>query len=51
MGVDHVTDRIDSQKKVIGSDGNTKRIDAFILETKVLIEQKSLNIDLDVENV
>lgn len=46
MGVDHVTDRIDFQKKVIGSDGNTKRIDAFIPETKVLIEQKSLNIDL-----
>lgn len=46
MGVDHVTDRIDFQKKVIGPDGNTKRIDAYIPETRVLIEQKSLNIDL-----
>ena len=46
MGVDHVTDRIDFQKKVVGADGNTKRIDAYIPETRVLIEQKSLNIDL-----
>ena len=46
MGVDHVTDRIDFQKKVIGPNGNTKRIDAYIPETRVLIEQKSLNIDL-----
>jgi len=46
MGVDHVTDRIDFQKKVVGPDGNTKRIDAYIPETRVLIEQKSLGIDL-----
>lgn len=46
MGVDHVTDRIEFQKKVVGPDGNTKRIDAYIPETRVLIEQKSLNIDL-----
>ena len=46
MGVDHVTDRIEFQKKVIGPDGNTKRIDAYIPETRVIIEQKSLNIDL-----
>jgi len=46
MGVDHVTDRIEFQKKVVGPDGNTKRIDAYIPETHVLIEQKSLNIDL-----
>jgi hypothetical protein len=46
MGVDHVTDRIEFQKKVVGPDGNTKRIDAYISETHVLIEQKSLNIDL-----
>ena len=46
MGMDHVTDRIDFQKKVVGPDGNTKRIDAYIPETRVLIEQKSLNIDL-----
>lgn len=46
MGVDRVTDRIVFQKKVVGPDGNTKRIDAYIPETRVLIEQKSLNIDL-----
>lgn len=46
LGIDHVTDRIEFQKKVVGSDGNTKRIDAYIPETRVLIEQKSLNIDL-----
>lgn len=42
-----VTDRIDFQKKVIGPDGNTKRIDAYIPETSVIIEQKSLGIPLD----
>ena len=42
-----VTDRIDFQKKVIGFDGNTKRIDLYIPETNVLIEQKSLGIPLD----
>ena len=46
LGVDNATDRIDFQKKVIGPDGNTKKIDAYIPETRVLIEQKSLNIDL-----
>lgn len=46
MGVDRVTDRIEFQKKVVGPDGNTKRIDAYIPETRVLIEQKSLGIDL-----
>ncbi len=46
MGVDHVTDRIGFQKKIIGPDGNIKRIVAFALETKVLIKQKSLSIDL-----
>ncbi len=42
-----VTSRIEFQKKVIGPDGNTKRIDAYIPETHVLIEQKSLPIQLD----
>ncbi|MBP3784456.1 MAG: methylase [Butyrivibrio sp.] len=46
LEVDNVTDRIEFQKKVIGPDGNTKRIDAYIPETRVLIEQKSLKIDL-----
>jgi len=47
MGIDHVTDRVDFEKKVIGPDGNTKRIDVYIAETHVLIEQKSLGIPLD----
>ena len=47
LGVENVTDRVDFEKKVIGPDGNTKRIDAYIPETHVLIEQKSLGIALD----
>ncbi|MDO4805505.1 MAG: methylase, partial [Lachnospiraceae bacterium] len=47
LGVENVTDRVAFEKKVIGSDGNTKRIDAYIPETNVLIEQKSLGIPLD----
>ena len=47
LGVERVTDRVDFEKKVIGPDGNTKRIDAYIPETHVLIEQKSLGIALD----
>lgn len=46
LGVDDATDRMEFQKKVIGPDGNTKRIDVYIPETKVIIEQKSLKIDL-----
>lgn len=42
-----VTDRLSFQKKVTGRDGNTKRIDVYIPETKVIIEQKSLNVALD----
>lgn len=47
LGQDKVTDRLDFEKKVLGSDGNTKRIDIYIPETHVLIEQKSLGIALD----
>ena len=47
LGVDHVTDRIVFQKKVSEKAKKTKRIDAYIPETRVLIEQKSLNIALD----
>ena len=47
MGIDRVTDRVDFEKKVVGEDGNTKRIDVYIPETRVLIEQKSLGIALD----
>jgi hypothetical protein len=46
LGVENTTDHIDFQKKVI-VDGNTKRIDAYIPETKVIIEQKSIGIPLD----
>ena len=46
LGVDHPTDRIEFQKTVI-VDGKTKFIDAYIPETKVLIEQKSSDIPLD----
>ena len=46
LGMSSVTDHIDFQKKVI-VDGNTKRIDAYLPDTKVLIEQKSLGIKLD----
>lgn len=47
LGVENVTQRVDFEKKVIGGDGNTKRIDVYIPETHVLIEQKSLGIPLD----
>lgn len=46
MGAEDATDRIKFQKKVI-VDGNTKRIDAYIPETKIIIEQKSFGIALD----
>jgi hypothetical protein len=46
LGVTNVTDYIEFQKKVI-VEGNTKRIDAYITETRVIIEQKSLGIPLD----
>ena len=47
LGVEHATERVNFEKKVIGPDGNTKRIDVYIPETHVLIEQKSLGIALD----
>ena len=46
LGVEHVTERVDFEKKVIGPDGNTKRIDVYIPETHELIEQKSLGIPI-----
>lgn len=46
MGVDHVTDRIVFQKEIIQPSGYKGWIDAYIPETRVLIEQKSLGIDL-----
>lgn len=47
LGMDNVTKRVEFEKKVIGGDGNTKRIDAYVPETHVVIEQKSLGIPLD----
>lgn len=47
FGQEYVTDRLQFQKKVVGADGNVKRIDVYIPETKTLIEQKSLGIALD----
>ena len=46
LGVEKVTDRVDFEKKVLDK-GSTRRIDVYIPETHVLIEQKSLGIPLD----
>ena len=46
LDVQDATDRIDFQKRVI-VESNTKKIDAYIPETKVLIEQKSKTKRLD----
>lgn len=48
LGISDATDRIEFQKKVI-VDGHTKRIDGYIPETRIMIEQKSLGIALDKE--
>ena len=47
LGVDHVTDRLEFEKKVVSPTGTINRIDIYIPETNVLIEQKSLGIPLD----
>ena len=46
LGMDHVTDHVEFEKKVY-VDGNKKRIDAYLPETQVIIEQKSLGKALD----
>lgn len=46
LGMDHVADAIAFEKEVV-IDGQTKFIDGYIAETKVLIEQKSLGKDLN----
>jgi len=46
FGMNSVTQRVEFEKKVAG-DKSTKRIDVYIPETHVLIEQKSLGIALD----
>lgn len=47
MGVSDVTKRVEFEKKLVGSKGSTERIDVYIPETRVIIEQKSLGIQLD----
>ncbi|MBO4396450.1 MAG: class I SAM-dependent DNA methyltransferase [Eubacterium sp.] len=46
LGMEDVTGRIEFEKEV-RVDGQTKFIDAYLPRTRVLIEQKSLKIDLD----
>ncbi len=46
LGMVNVTERLNFEKKVV-IDGNTKRIDVYIPETRVIIEQKSLGKALD----
>lgn len=46
LGMDHVIEHLNFEKKVI-VEGNTKRIDAYIPETHVIVEQKSLGKALD----
>ena len=47
MGVPRIHHEIDYQKRVTIPHHGTKRIDAYIPQAKVLIEQKSNSIDLD----
>ena len=46
LGVPNATDYLNFEKKV-KINGNTKKIDVYVPETQVLIEQKSLGIPLD----
>lgn len=46
FGVERVTERVEFEKKVAG-EKSKKRIDVYIPETHVVIEQKSLGIALD----
>lgn len=46
LGVEDATSKIEFQKKVL-VEGHTKRIDAYVTDTNVLIEQKSRGIPLD----
>lgn len=47
LGVEDVTQRVEFEKKLVGSKGSTERIDVYIPETRVIIEQKTLGIPLD----
>ncbi len=46
LGMENATERLNFEKKVT-VDGNVKRIDVYIPETRVIIEQKSLGKALD----
>lgn len=46
LGMDNITERLNFEKKVV-IEGHTKRIDVYIPETRVIIEQKSLGKLLD----
>lgn len=46
IGMDNVIERLNFEKKVV-VEGNTKRIDVYIPETHVIVEQKSLGKALD----
>lgn len=46
LGMEQATERLNFEKKVV-IDGHTKRIDVYIPETKVIIEQKSIGKALD----
>lgn len=47
LGFDNVTQRLQFEKQVEIGEKDTNYIDVYIPETKVIIEQKSLKIDLD----
>lgn len=46
LGVQDATQRVVFEKKLTGGKGTTEKIDIYIPETRVIIEQKSLGIDL-----
>lgn len=47
LGVEDVMQRVNFEKKVVGSKGTVERIDVYIPETRVIIEQKSQGVALD----
>ena len=47
LGVEDVMQRVNFEKKVVGSKGTVERIDVYIPETRVIIEQKSQGVALN----
>lgn len=47
LGVEDVMQRVNFEKKVVGSKRTVERIDVYIPETRVIIEQKSQGVALD----